>query len=124
MSFIEKISYLHFNLYIHNIHYSIPDPRNLKMHVKTVHEGIKEFGCDLCSQVFGHKGHMKDHMKNIHGTKDLPCENCGKLFALKKDLNLHMRRVHGMMKQRYKCKLRSIFSVQACIQCVNTCHSL
>ena len=45
---------------------------NLKTHIKSVHEGLKNHKCDLCDKKFGHSSVLKKHIKGIHeGLKDL-----------------------------------------------------
>ena len=40
---------------------------NLDRHIKTTHNGEKEFSCAKCSKNFGQKGHKDRHMELIHG---------------------------------------------------------
>ena len=46
------------------------------------------------------------------------------LFFILEFIGASGKTFYSLHLQHYKCKLRSTFSVQACIQCVNTCHSL
>ena len=41
----------------------------LKIHVKTVHDGIKDHQCKFCNKKFGRLGHMNRHVKEIHDGK-------------------------------------------------------
>ena len=34
--------------------------------MKTVHEGIKDHQCQICSMKFGRSGHLKRHVKRVH----------------------------------------------------------
>jgi K+ transporter len=40
--------------------------QKLKMHVKKVHEKIKDFQCKLCYKFFAEKQNVKNHMEVIH----------------------------------------------------------
>ena len=41
--------------------------KDLIMHKKTVHEGIKSFDCDQCSKSFGQASHLREHRKIVQG---------------------------------------------------------
>ena len=44
---------------------------NLKKHIKTTHEILKEFNCDSCEKSFSQAGHLRRHLKSVHeGIKD------------------------------------------------------
>nr|CAD7400996.1 unnamed protein product [Timema poppensis] len=50
----------------------------LKRHIRVVHEGIKDFVCELCQRSFTAKVSLTNH-KRIHtGEKPFLCELCGK----------------------------------------------
>ena len=38
----------------------------LNVHIKVIHDGIKEFECLYCGATFGQKIHMKTHVKRMH----------------------------------------------------------
>ena len=40
---------------------------NLKLHIQTVHEGLKPHTCEMCGTAYGQKGDLKRHMKRAHG---------------------------------------------------------
>ena len=48
---------------------------NLKRHIKTVHEGERNFKCDFCEQSLIDLGALKKHIKTIHeGEKKYKCK--------------------------------------------------
>ena len=50
---------------------------SLKMHVKMVHDKIKDVKCDLCEYVCSTNGSLKSHVKRIHHKiKDIKCDKC------------------------------------------------
>ena len=77
--------------------------KNLKMHVKTVHQGIK-MSCHVCTKEFCNKEDLKTHIKRDH-EGDLnynTCESCGKAFSRPGNLYTHIKSVHKKLKDQ-KC---------------------
>ena len=59
---------------------------NLKRHNKMLHEGIKVFQCDHCSDSFGRKSNLHRHIKTSHETaKGFQCDQCTKSYGQKCD---------------------------------------
>ena len=76
----------------------------LKAHIINVHEGHKEYKCDICGKPFTHKQGLKKHIHTIHeGQKDYKCEHCGKLFTRALGLKEHIHVIHEGRKD-YKCE--------------------
>merc|ERR1711879_121196 len=71
------------------------DQSNLKRHVQTVHEGIKDHHCKICDQKFGLNGTLKKHVKTVHDRiKSHQCKICDKKFGQSGSLNKHVKRIH------------------------------
>ena len=48
-------------------------------HIKTVHEGDKDFKCESCGKLFTQANSLRGYTKTVHeGDKDFKCESCGK----------------------------------------------
>ena len=94
----------------------------LQMHVKVVHDKIKNLKCDKCSKTFGHIIHLKKHSlvhknKQEKSPNDVPkstedkdtkikkhkCEKCNKTFNRVISLNKHIMILHNK-KLNKKCK--------------------
>ena len=76
----------------------------LKLHVETVHEGIKNHQCQFCDKKFGQSDNLKRHVKIVHeGIKDHQCKICNKKFGTSGNLKRHVKNVHvhdGVDKSR------------------------
>lgn len=62
----------------------------LNIHVKAVHDKIKNHLCNLCGKSFFNVKDMEMHVKR-HGVKNTACEICGNLFYCSLDLRRHMK---------------------------------
>ena len=53
------------------------------LHIKVVHDKIKDFVCKLCDLAFANSWNLRDHVKIVHGKiKDETCQICGTAFAM------------------------------------------
>ena len=51
--------------------------------MENVHEGLKRFKCEKCSQKFTERKALTLHIKGIHEKiKEFNCDRCGKFFIL------------------------------------------
>ena len=77
--------------------YRASHKHHLKMHVKQVHDKIKDVKCDIdqCEYVCSHKHHLKMHAKQVHDKiKDVKCDQCEYVCSLKHHLKMHVKQVH------------------------------
>ena len=71
---------------------------NLKQHVSTVHEKIRNHVCQECKYAASCKSNLKSHIESVHEKKkDSACKECGKAFT-KKALKVHVQGVHLKIK--------------------------
>ena len=48
---------------------------SLKNHIKTVHEGIKDYICESCNKAFSHLDNLRVHTRTVHeGHRDYMCK--------------------------------------------------
>ena len=74
-------------------------------HIKTVHEGRKDYNCHLCNTDFTSESNLKSHIKNIHeGQRNYKCEKCNKDFFSLSHLKYHRETVHEGRKD-FKCHI-------------------
>jgi uncharacterized Zn-finger protein len=75
-----------------------------KLHIALVHEGNKQFKCELCDHSFLQKGALKIHLTSVHeGIRPFKCELCEHSFSHKGHmLNQHVPSIHGGTKP-FKC---------------------
>ena len=77
-------------IFNHNlIHFS-----NLSTHVRTVHEGKKEFKCEYCGKCFGVNQNLKQHIRIHLQDFKFKCEFCEKGFIRSQHLSRHLKTWH------------------------------
>ena len=68
---------------------------NLKIHIRSVHEGERNFSCNMCEKAFWHPFGLKRHINCVHYKKKYAsCNNCGKSFSEPAYLKKHKCRIH------------------------------
>ena len=86
---------------------------SLKVHIETVHEGIRNFGCEYCEKKFKAKGVLAYHIRNIHHTKEekatprrkkYNCNECERQFFNNMSLKYHIKAIHKNIES-YDCSL-------------------
>ena len=56
---------------------------NLRLHIKSIHEGKKDHKCDACNKSYIDISSLKKHVRIFHeGRKDYICSECGKAFSV------------------------------------------
>ena len=76
--------------------------KSLKIHVRSVHEGIL-FHCEQCSSKYPRKQELKAHIQQEHEGLTFLCTLCGKSLSNSKSLKIHMER-HESVRVTYKCE--------------------
>lgn len=76
---------------------------DLRKHIRTVHEGRRDFKSDKCNKSFGERGNLKKHERSVH-LKERPfsCSQCQSSFAFKDGLARHIALVHDNSRP-FKC---------------------
>ena len=78
----------------------------LKIHVRSVHEKIKDYHCKLCDKSYTQSHSLKNHIKIVHeGVKAdriHKCVSCDKSYTQAHNLKRHIRLVHE--GQSYKSR--------------------
>lgn len=74
----------------------------LKVHVESVHKGIKSFACNMCELKFYQSHSLKKHMRIHTGEKPFQCEQCPARFSIAAALRKHMLRHTG--EKPYRCE--------------------
>ncbi|XP_055710210.1 oocyte zinc finger protein XlCOF6-like [Phlebotomus papatasi] len=77
---------------------------NMRLHVKAVHQRIKEHHCAICNSSFGAARSLKLHLMTHTGEKPHVCSECNKSFRRLNQLNIHMN-IHTR---------ENIFSCESC----------
>ena len=65
------------------------------MHIKSVHEKVKNYKCDICDKAFSRYGALKIHVNSVHEElKNHKCDLCDKAYSQLCQLKLHIKNVH------------------------------
>ena len=77
----------------------------LKIHIDSVHLGLKPHKCSQCDEAFGQKANLTRHIKKAHDNivKEFVCPTCNRAFNRKETLKEHIEAVHEGI--RHKCDL-------------------
>ena len=97
----------------------------MKIHIRTVHEGVKEHKCDYCGKTFGVRHNLNKHIESSHEGPSIAfvntenpdfkksknnrrrsekCKFCSKSFSRSHDLKRHIISIHEGIKE-HKCDL-------------------
>ena len=66
--------------------------RDVKRHVREVHEKPQEFNCSYCGKSFPKKPNLKIHERIHTGEKPYKCEACGKAYTAASNLFHHKKK--------------------------------
>ena len=66
---------------------------NLRLHIRSIHEKIRNFPCKLCEYKTDSKSNLYIHVKRMHEGRPLkePCPHCDKVVV---NLEYHVRTFH------------------------------
>merc|ERR1711971_276698 len=81
---------------------SFDRPIGLKIHIDTIHLGLKPYKCTQCDAAYGHKGDLNKHIKCVHENAFV-CSKCNKSYASTQALMDHIASIHEGI--RHKCDL-------------------
>ena len=78
---------------------SLATAKNLRLHIRSVHEKKKPFKCNDCKKRFSQKCALKKHTKTVHEEKrEFKCQHCKKKLSAKQHLENHILIVHEKVK--------------------------
>ena len=75
----------------------------MQSHLKTIHENIKEFSCQICSKSFSTRYKLNRHKTSHSNVKNFACE-CGKTFK-SRDPFLKHQRIHETGNETFFCSI-------------------
>ena len=64
---------------------------DMRNHIKSVHEKIRDVICDICAKGFPSKSALNIHRMGHTGEKNFPCHICGQSYKTKHYLIIHTR---------------------------------
>lgn len=76
----------------------------LKTHIKTRHENLKEFICNYCGSSFGQYNNMKRHIDSIHKSLRIYCpiDNCAYSITRKDKYKIHLNKAHKDIDEKMR----------------------
>ncbi|VDI20981.1 KRAB domain-containing zinc finger protein [Mytilus galloprovincialis] len=72
------------------------------IHMKTVHERLRPFKCDICTKTFSNRSNLQKHLMVHNNERPHKCQQCKKAFRTRSNLKYHMDVVH-VNKKTLKC---------------------
>ncbi|XP_063437223.1 uncharacterized protein LOC134718551 [Mytilus trossulus] len=82
------------------------------IHMKTVHERLRPFKCDICTKTFSNRGNLQKHLMVHNNERPHKCQQCNKAFRTRSYLNYHIDVVH-VNKKTLKCLIcQRVFKTQ------------
>ena len=78
--------------------------KTLQNHIKSVHEGKKEFPCSICNKDFAYVSSLKKHKKQVHDKVKFECPQCESQLGCAWNLKKHIEYVHEK-KKAFNCGL-------------------
>ena len=73
-------------------------PNSLTKHIKTVHEGIKDFMCSECGKAFKSNLALNSHFKVVHLKEFYECDICQMKITTLTGVQKHKKVVHEKVK--------------------------
>ena len=80
-----------------------PNELQMRAHQERVHEGKKEYVCTICQRPCVTKDSLLKHTRIHTGEKPFTCELCGRAFSDPSALRGH-RKTHSENRDDYKCQ--------------------
>jgi KRAB domain-containing zinc finger protein len=76
---------------------------HLQKHVKSVHEGVKNYECPHCKYRASQKGAIQQHVRAVHNQiKDFECPSCDYRASQKGAIQQHVKAIHNQIKD-FEC---------------------
>ena len=88
----------------HECGYACSEKKLLDKHINSVHLKLKNYVCEECGSTFFNNAGLQLHRQSVHlNMRSYSCEQCAKAFNTKSSLNLHRKIVHLKIKN-YVCQ--------------------
>ncbi|XP_008474226.1 zinc finger protein 260-like [Diaphorina citri] len=75
----------------------------LKLHIRVIHEGVKNYTCEFCDKRFSCQSNLVSHRRLHTGEKPFVCQHCGKAFGNYTTFSIHLLYHEG--NRKYACTL-------------------
>ena len=75
---------------------------SLQNHINTIHNGLRNFPCDICGKLFTRANTLRTHKKIHDGFKQFNCIYCNSAYGEKRNLMNHIKRNHPGCELKFK----------------------
>ena len=75
---------------------------SLQNHINTIHNGLRNFPCDICGKLFTRANTLRTHKKIHDGLKQFNCIYCNSAYGEKRNLMNHIRRNHPGYELKFR----------------------
>ena len=75
---------------------------SLQNHINTIHNGLRNFPCDICGKLFTRANTLRTHKKIHDGFKQFNCIYCNSAYGEKRNLMNHIKRNHPGNEPKFK----------------------
>ena len=73
-------------------------PQHSNTHMKIEQKPtVKPFQCSFCGRAFPRKGHVRQHVRDVHEKVPYPCPHCDKIYRSNSSLHKHVKMLHSFV---------------------------
>ena len=71
----------------------------MQEHIRTIHDGEREYKCEVCDYQFSRPNYLKEHIETAHKGITYQCEKCGNDFSSRSYHKIHVATCENIQKE-------------------------